>query len=328
MNAIETGSISVAMCTYNGERFLSAQLESIAAQDRPPDELVICDDGSSDNGPEIVRDFARRTAFPVQFVVNAENLGSTKNFEKAISLCQGAIVALADQDDIWYHNKLERIEKAFLRSSTIVAAFSDADLIDADSRLWGLRLWKAFSFDTAEQRQFRKGGGLNVLVKHPVVTGATMAFRRKLFDILTPIPSNDIHDRWISFLLAARGQFEVISDPLMRYRRHERQQAGLPPQTTTGLIVQARTRGADYHLEEIERFHQLYEKLGTCGANFPYAERAQKEIDRKISHLTNRAMLPRTRVARIPRVLREAVNGGYWRYSAGWNSIAKDLVIR
>jgi cellulose synthase/poly-beta-1,6-N-acetylglucosamine synthase-like glycosyltransferase len=327
LKAGQTPSISVAMCTYNGDRFLSAQLESIAAQSRRPDELVICDDGSSDGSTEIARDFARRATFPVRLVVNAENLGSTRNFEKAISLCQGAIVALADQDDIWYQNKLDRIEKAFLPSSTIVAAFSDADLIDNDSRVLGLRLWNAFSFNTAEQRQFRKGRGLKVLVKHPVVTGATMTFRRKLFDIVTPIPSNHIHDRWMSFLLAARGQFEVISDPLMQYRRHETQQAGLPPQTTTGLIVQARTRGANYHLGEIELFRQLYERLGTCGAHFPYAEYARKQIEGKISHLTNRAMLPPTRLARIPRVLQEAFNGGYWRYSAGWNSIVKDLMI-
>lgn len=316
------------MCTYNGERFLRAQLESFAAQDRPPDDLVICDDGSSDGCPEIVRDFSRRVAFPVQLVVNAENLGSTKNFEKAISLCRGAIVALADQDDIWYRNKLERIEKAFLQSSKTIAVFSDADLIDNDSRLCGRRLWKAFSFNAGEQRRFRNGHALNVLVKHPVVTGATMAFRRELFDILTPIPSNDIHDRWISFLLAARGQFEVISDPLMQYRRHEKQQAGLPPLTPQALIAQARTRGANFHLEEINRFRQLYERLGNCRPHFPYAEYARTEIERKISHLTNRALLPRTRVARIPRVLQEALNTGYWRYSAGWNSIAKDLVIR
>jgi glycosyltransferase involved in cell wall biosynthesis len=328
LKAVQTPSISVAMCTYNGERFLSAQLESIAAQDRPPDELVICDDGSSDGCPEIVRDFARRAAFPVRLVVNAENLGSTKNFEKAISLCQGAVVALADQDDIWYRNKLERIETAFLRSSTIVAAFSDADLIDDDSRLCGLRLWKAFSFNTGEQRRFRNGHALDVLVKHPVVTGATMAFRRELFDILTPIPSSDIHDRWISFLLAARGQFEVISDPLMQYRRHERQQAGLPPLTPRALIAQARTRGANFHQDEINRLRQLNDKLGMCKPHFPYAAYAQNEIERKISHLTNRSRLPRTRVARIPTVLHEVLSSGYWRYSAGWNSIVKDLVIR
>lgn len=316
------------MCIYNGERFLSAQLDSIGAQDRPPDELLICDDGSSDGGLEIVRQFAQRVPFPVRLVINGENLGSTKNFEKAISLCQGTIVALADQDDIWYRNKLQQIEKAFLRSSTILAAFSDADLIDDDSRVSGLRLWKAFSFGAGEQQQFREGRALNVLVKHPVVTGATMAFRREVFDIVSPIPSYDIHDRWISFLIAARGQFEIISEPLMQYRKHQTQQEGLPPQTPGGLIAQAKSRGADFHLEEIKRFRGLHDKLGRCRAKFPQAEYAQKEIERKISHLSTRVNLPRSRVARIPIVLREALNGGYSRYSAGWNSIVKDLVIR
>ncbi|MGB0109497.1 MAG: glycosyltransferase family 2 protein [Terriglobales bacterium] len=321
-------SISVAMCSFNGERFLSAQLESIAAQDRPPDELVVCDDGSSDGSIEIVREFAQSAPFPTRLVVNEKNLGSTKNFEKAISLCQGAIVALADQDDVWYRHKLGRIEKTFLRSGAIVAVFSDADLIDDDSRLLGLRLWNAFSFDTGEQGWFTNGRALNVLVKHPVVTGATMAFRRDLFDIVAPLPANDIHDRWISFLLAARGQVEIIAHPLMQYRRHEGQQEGLSPLLPRELITQARSRGADFHLGEIARFRQLYDTLGKRRAYFPYAEYAQKEIERKISHLTNRARLPRSRVARIPRVLREAFNRGYWRYSAGWNSIAKDLVIR
>jgi glycosyltransferase involved in cell wall biosynthesis len=316
------------MCTYNGGRFLSGQLASIASQDRPPNELVVCDDGSSDQSSEIVKEFARCSAFPTRFVVNDRNLGSTKNFEKAISLCQGTIVSLADQDDVWYRNKLDRIEKTFLRSSAIVAAFSDADLIDDESRLLGLRLWRAFSFGAGEQDRFASHRALEVLVKHPVVTGATMAFRRELFDIVAPIPPNHIHDRWISFLLAARGQLEAIRDPLMQYRRHKGQQEGLPPQVRSDLVAQAKTRGARFHLEEIERFHQLHDRLRRRRTDFPYAQCALNKIERKVSHLAHRAQLPRTRVARIPRVLRESLNLGYWRYSAGWNSIARDLVIR
>lgn len=316
------------MCTFNGRRFLGAQLESIGKQDRPPDELVVCDDGSSDGSGEIVREFARRAAFPTRFVVNDRNLGSTKNFEKAISLCQGAIIALADQDDVWYRHKLGRIEDAFLRSDAIVAVFSDADLIDDDSRPLGQRLWNAFSFDAGEQHRFRNGRALNVLVKHPVVTGATMAIRREVFKFVAPIPSEDIHDGWISFLLAARGQFEMIPDPLMQYRRHQGQQEGLPPQSPRALVAQAARRGANYHISEIERYRRLYDRLKKRNADFPYAAYAQKAIEQKVSHLERRARLPGSRAARIPRVLREALNGGYWRYSAGWNSIAKDLVIR
>jgi len=321
-------SISVAMCTYNGGRFLSEQLASIAAQDRPPDELVVCDDGSLDDSHEIVKEFARRCAFATRLVANEKNLGSTKNFEKAISLCHGDIVAMADQDDVWYPHKLKRVETVFLESSETVGAFSDADLIDDDSRLLSQRLWNAFSFDAVEQDRFANCRALEVLLRHPVVTGATMAFRRELIDILFPIPSSHIHDRWISFLLAARGQFEAIRTPLMQYRRHEGQQEGLPPQMRRDLIAQARTRGVRFHLEEINRFRELHAGLRKRQADFPYAQFALSEIEKKISHLAHRAQLPPQRIARIPRVLRESFNLGYWRYSAGWTSIAKDLVIR
>ena len=321
-------SISVAMCTYNGVRFLKKQLASIAAQSRPPDELVVCDDCSSDGTPEVLNEFARSSRFATRFVVNHEHLGSTKNFEKAIFLCQGKIISLADQDDVWYRHKLERIEEAFMRSSAIVAAFSDADVIDEDARPLGFKLWKACRFDSGEQARFAKHRALEVLVRHPVVTGATMAFRRELFDIVAPIPFDHIHDRWISFLLVARGQFEVIREALMQYRQHKEQQAGLPPQKLSGLIAQAQRRGATFHHEEIDRFRQLRERLTRRETDFPYAQTALHEIERKVTHLTHRAQLPQTRIARLPLVLRESLNLGYWRYSAGWNSIARDLVIR
>src|SRR5215470_8302349 len=107
-------AISVAMCTYNGARFLAEQLGSLAAQSRLPDELVVCDDGSTDESAEIVKDFARHAPFPVRLEVNEENLGATKNFEKAIGLCRGEVIALSDQDDVWYPKKLELHESVFV----------------------------------------------------------------------------------------------------------------------------------------------------------------------------------------------------------------------
>src|ERR1700704_2935070 len=104
--------IWVALCMYNGADFLSEQLESIAAQTRLPDELVVCDDGSSDDSTDIVRNFAKNASFPVRLEVNEKNLGSTKNFEKAIGLCNGDIISLADQDDVWKLHKLAVLEAA------------------------------------------------------------------------------------------------------------------------------------------------------------------------------------------------------------------------
>src|SRR5467141_2319930 len=126
--------ISVAMCTYNGARFLPEQLESMAAQTRLPGELVVCDDRSTDESVEIVRNFARAAPFPVRLEMNEENLGSTKNFEKAIELCQGEIIALADQDDVWRPEKLSCIAGVLEPDDRIGAIFSDAELIDEDSR--------------------------------------------------------------------------------------------------------------------------------------------------------------------------------------------------
>jgi hypothetical protein len=321
-------NISVAMCTFNGARFLGAQLKSIAAQRRPPDEVVICDDGSSDGSIDIVQDFARRSSFSTRIVVNSETLGSTKNFEKAISLCRGEIVVLADQDDVWYPRKVDRLEYAFLQSSMVVAAFSDADLIGNDSRPIRSRLWSTLSFGPDEQEQCKNGGTFNVLIRHPVVTGATMAFRRQLFDLVAPIPANEVHDRWISFLLAMCGRFEVISEPLMQYRQHGGQQIGPGPLTVEASFEEARNRGAGFYLEEIARFQQIQTRVRERRAAYPDAERALEEIERKISHLEHRARLPRVKVARIAQVVGEVVNGNYWRYSGGFVSLAKDLLLQ
>ena len=316
------------MCTFNGGQFLPAQLESIAAQERPPNEIVICDDGSSDGSIEVIQEFARRLQFSTRVVVNVRNLGSTKNFENAITLCRGEIIVLADQDDIWYPHKLKRIEKAFFRSSAIVAAFSDADLISASSFPINSRLWPTLSFGPDEQRRCINGEAFKVLIRHPVVTGATMAFRRELFDLVSPIPQNEIHDRWISFFLGLLGQFELISEPLIQYRRHDTQLIGPGPLTMKASFEQAKNRGPEFYLQEIARFHQIQERLRERKALFPHSERALKQIERKISHLERRARLPRIKVARIPQVVGEIVNGNYWRYSGGFRSLAKDLLLQ
>jgi glycosyltransferase involved in cell wall biosynthesis len=326
--AMTASTISVAMCTYNGENFLSEQLDSIARQSRLPDELVICDDGSSDRSQEIVRQFAQYTPIPVIFEVNEQNLRSTKNFEKAIGLCRSSIVTLADQDDVWYEHKLSKIEATFAGSDNVAAVFSDADLIDEQSRPLGLRLWPTFSFDAAKQRRFAEEDALSVLVRHPVVTGATMAFRRDLFDQMTPIPAHEVHDQWMSFLLAAAGNVALIPEPLMQYRRHEKQQLGPGPLDLRSRMVEARGRGESFYLQEIERYRTLESKLQQNRVHFSKSAHALREIKRKLNHLEHRARLSRVKVARIPKVLREVVNGNYWRYSGGWVSIAKDMIIR
>ncbi len=121
--------MSVALCTYNGQAYLPEQLESIATQTLLPDELVVCDDCSTDITPQLIKDFAAGAPFPVRFLSNPENLGSTRNFAQTVELCGGEIIALADQDDVWRRDKLARLA-ALMSDPQVGMAFSNAECVD------------------------------------------------------------------------------------------------------------------------------------------------------------------------------------------------------
>ena len=138
--------ISVALCTYNGEPFLRQQLASIQQQTRLPDELVVCDDQSTDQTLTIVRQFAASAPYTVKIFENERNLGFAANFERAIRLCEGDLIALSDQDDIWYPNRLERSEQELTAHPEAGLVFSDADVINDNDELAGPTLWQRLGF--------------------------------------------------------------------------------------------------------------------------------------------------------------------------------------
>ena len=145
--------ISIALCTYNGSRYLKEQLDSIAGQTRLPSELIIRDDRSTDDTVDIARRFAETAPFAVKVHVNSENVGSTKNFELAIEGCSGDIIALSDQDDIWLPQKLERLEAEFAADPGVGLVFSDAELTDEKLAPLGVRLWRE-TFKRRDQKEF------------------------------------------------------------------------------------------------------------------------------------------------------------------------------
>ena len=194
--------ISVALCTYDGQRFLPQQLASIQQQTRLPDELVVCDDRSTDRTIEIVREFAASVSFPVRIFQNEHNLGSAANFERAIALCDGDLIALSDQDDIWYPIRLERSEQELTAHPEAGLIFSDADVIDDQDQLLGMRLWSNFGF-VGERKQRLLAGDYTILVKNRFVTGATVMFRSRLRENCLPVGAGWIHDEWIALVIAA-----------------------------------------------------------------------------------------------------------------------------
>jgi len=334
--------LSVALCTYNGAQFLGAQLESIANQTRLPDELVISDDCSTDSTVPIIRQFEARVSFPVRLYVNDRNIGSTPNFEHAISRCQGDVIALSDQDDVWLPTKLAKLERALDQDENIGMVFSDADLVDEGLHPLGRRLWE-FTFPQSDQDKFRDGRWVDVLMAYNVVTGATAAFRAGFRELVLPIPEipNTIHDGWIALLVGALSKLTFISEPLILYRQHGGQQRGvdLKLHEKRGSVDRQITyrHVAEYYALEIERLRAIRERLSAVEDRIrsgvsPWDKRAAElasriaDLDNVMTHYRMRGQLATERFHRLAPVTRELLAGRYHRYSSGMLSALRDLV--
>lgn len=331
--------LSVAMCTYNGAQYLREQLESIAAQTRLPDELVVCDDGSTDQTVQEVEQFALRAPFPVRLHSNDRNLGSSKNFEQAIELCRGDIIALSDQDDVWLPEKLRLIEQEFL-SSNVGLVFTDGEVVDRDLRPLDWNIWRTIRFNEKEQKLFSAGMAFDILLDHNVVTGATMAFRARFKELVLPIPIDVmhdgwkmIHDGWIALMVAAVGDLFFIPEPLIKYRQHARQQLGVRSALTTegdqpsnsGVVdLQAAARRRNSFGAEIHYLKTIYERL-LLKAELFRCDEALTELKVRIKHLEARAEMPTKLLNRLPPVLKELLTLRYHLYSRGMSSAIKDL---
>jgi glycosyltransferase involved in cell wall biosynthesis len=314
--------VSVALCTFQGERFLGAQLESVAAQTVLPAELVVCDDGSTDGTVDIVTRFAAGAPFPVRLHVNPANLGVTANFARVISLCRGSIIALADQDDVWAPDKLERQVAAFADHPRAGAVFSDAELVDKDLRPLGRTSFDVNHFTERRRRRFAEGHGLEVLVAQSVVCGATLAFRSSFRDLILPIPSTGLHDLWIAGLLSAVSDVVVLPVPLVRYRQHGGNQVGAAAMRRTARLATRRRQGV--FGDEVGHYRAMADRLRRSPAAGFHPD-ALRLLDRKVEHLQFRYGLPRHRV--VP-VLGELLRGRYHRYSRGLESAGYDLLFR
>lgn len=319
---------SVAMCTYNGARFVAEQLGSVAAQTRPPAELVVCDDLSSDETARLVEEFAARAPFPVRLSVNERNLGSTRNFGRAVALCTGDLVALCDQDDVWHPEKLERLAARFEARPSVGLVFSDAELVDEDLKPTGRRLWESMGFGPRERRLAERGRALDLFLPGWHVTGATLAFRARFKPLVLDIPDDLalIHDGWITLLVSAVADLDFVAEPLVKYRQHPRQQVGAAEKPAPDPGLAAAARRANPYGELIRIAERARARLAERGGGGRRQSDALRRLDARLTHLRARAHLPAGRLGRARSVLRELLTLRYHHYSNGARSAVKDLL--
>ena len=321
--------ISIALCTYDGARFLEPQLESFLAQTHLPGELVVCDDGSRDGTVALLRDFANRAPFPVRIEVNPARLGSTRNFEKAIGLCTGDLIATSDQDDVWLPEKLALCEAAFARDPRLGLVFTDAEVVDESLRPRGYRLWESIHFGRAAQRRVLRGEGFSVLLRQWVVTGATMMFRAEHRRDILPIPESWVHDGWIAFLIGALAPIGLIPEPTVMYRQHAGQQIGAALLDLPQMIRLAREVGPPQFRLARDRFELARRRLQELDGRRVGAE-ILAAVDRKVAHQARRLAISEcpSRTRRVVWAVEELLRGGYSRFSpVTSHHFAKDLLL-
>jgi glycosyltransferase involved in cell wall biosynthesis len=318
--------LSVVLCTYNGEAFLAAQLDSLLAQTRLPDEIVVSDDASTDGTWDMLQAFARRAArlgVAVRASRHERNRGFVQNFSEALQHAGGDLVFLCDQDDEWLPEKIALMAGRFREDPSLWLLCSDARLVGADGKDLHASLFDALELKPRERLALHEGRAFEVLLRRSMVTGATAAFRRQLPELALPVGENWIHDEWLAIVAAALGKVDAVEQELIRYRQHGGNQVGMRKRTLADKWRDlSRPRGEQFRVEAT-RLYALERRLVELRVASDYLALTVS----KREHFERRIALGRQPgLARIPTILREVWRGDYGRYGTGPRSMLRDLL--
>jgi len=249
--------VSIALCTYNGGRFLAEQLDSLLRQTHTDLEIVVVDDCSTDDTLAILHRYARLDS-RMRVTVNERNVGFARNFERVLHQCRGAFVAPCDQDDIWLPDKISTLVAAIGSCSL---AYCDSTLVDERGEPAGYRMSQVVPMLTTDDPVVFAFGNC--------VSGHAMLFRRDLLERALPAPQGFFYDWWIAAVAASAGGVVSCERSLVLYRQHGGNvtdarlaemaaEAGIvAPRQTNARRVQARGHKLLYLRETEQRLASL-----------------------------------------------------------------------
>ncbi len=323
-------TVSVAIATYNGERFLFEQLDSIRQQTVLPNEIVISDDNSSDNTLAVIDE-----ALPVKWreenrvsltvLRNAKALGPGKNFEQAILACTSDLIACADQDDVWVPHKVESLLRIFSENPKTFLVHSDAKLVNAEGQPIGLLLSEGLSFSQTELETLASGHSLPAIIKRNLVTGATMMFTRELAHLAFPLPREELHDGRLALVASLLDGLVYLPKPLIGYRQHENNQIGGTPMGLLDSFVAVQKSWIDMAANLAAHNQDHTELLETLGDRV--SEVNQRIVRERIAHNQWRIGLPHSRLFRVWPVVWGVLRGRYARYGRQPHDVLRDLLM-
>jgi glycosyltransferase involved in cell wall biosynthesis len=324
--------ISIAMATYNGAKYLQAQLDSFAAQTQLPDELIVCDDNSTDQTLEILENFAQSAAFTVRIHRNQTRLGYVENFNRAMLMCDGDIVFLSDQDDYWLPSKIQCVYAIFQEHPNTWMVINDAEITDESLQPTGLTILGQI-----------KSAGLNSDEHN---NGCCSAYRRNIQPVFLPIPAATYpHDSWLHLIGLSLACRQVITLRLQYYRRHGQNTSGhitsntspaspfklLRKELTSRNLRQDPVEACEKRLMQLAIFRERLEQNSIfLMSNLPspcVLEKTLSHIALKTrANLARKAILMKRPPARIFLALHFYWVGGYRNFE-GFKSLAKDVLL-
>ncbi len=219
--SISQTPISIVLAAYNGQTYLSQQLESIFVQLQKGDELIISLDPSTDNTEALVLDFLKtHQDQPAHLTfLQGPGKGVIKNFEHALHHVQNSIVVFCDQDDVWLEHKLARLRQAFQENPKLQGVVHDAILCDAHL--------KPIASSFMDYHHSQKGFLQNVMRNSFI--GCCMALRKDVIEQSLPFPPIPMHDQFLGLQALRAGEVLFLKEPLIYYRRHENNASSLHP---------------------------------------------------------------------------------------------------
>lgn len=247
--------VSIALCTFNGARYLRAQLDSLLAQTYRNIEIIALDDGSSDATLDILNEY-RRCDTRLQVASNPRNLGLAKNFERAITMCRGDFIAPCDQDDIWLPEKLGTLYEALGQHSL---AYCDSEFVDEDGRGLGTTMSDNCTMVSSDDPI--------IFAAANCVAGHAMLVRREIVARALPIPPHFYYDWWLAAVAASADGVVYCDRPLVKYRLHAHN-------ATNHLREQPPAKRRGHRYLQLEQFRLRLESLAMLpGRNRAVIER-------------------------------------------------------
>lgn len=225
--------ISIALCTFNGSKYVGEQLKSIINQTLQPNEIIIFDDASTDNTVDIVKNILDQWDGEYKIFENKNNVGFQRNFNLALHRCSGDIIFLSDQDDYWECEKISKQVHILNENPNVLLCFHDAALVDNNLNQLGISMWKSIKFNYNE---FLHGNYSRLFIS-PCVQGCSIALRKELLEkMVVPFSKFAYHDEWLAMNAVLYGDIYPINEKLLRYRQTGNNAIGVNIGTFWGKI--------------------------------------------------------------------------------------------